>query len=66
MSCKYCNIEKYKTYLTKKILTLDDGYYTSLYMIYDGKDKKFSMVAEGDGKAEIKINYWQLPILVIK
>lgn len=58
MSCEYCDIKKYDDRWNKiKVLCLDYGDWTNLYMTYDGKDKKFGMMAEGEGRAEIKIKY---------
>ena len=58
MSCEYCDIKEYDDRWNKiKTLCLDNGYYTDLSMFYDCKDKKFGIMAEGEGRAEIKINY---------
>jgi hypothetical protein len=58
MSCGYCDIKKYvDSWNNIKIMGLDYGAYTTLYMFYDGKDKKFGVMAVGDGRAEIKIKY---------
>lgn len=62
MSCEYCDIKSYSGTRNKiKVLCWSSGYYTSLYMTYDCKDKIFGLMANGEGdgdsKAEIKINY---------
>ena len=59
MNCEYCCVEKYHKHPWNgtKTVTLDIGDYTYLYMVYDCKDKKFGIKAEGEGRAEIKINY---------
>lgn len=59
MSCEYCNTEKYQKHPWNgtKTLTLDRDDYTYLYMVYDCKNKKFGIEAQGEGYAEITINY---------
>ena len=58
MSCEYCDIKKYNDRWNKiKVLPLNYGMYTDLSMVYDGNDKKFGIMAEGEGRAVIKINY---------
>ena len=59
MSCEYCNIKNYnnRSYNNTRILTLGYDSYTLLAMVYHNKNKEFRMMAEGEGRAEIKINY---------
>ena len=58
MSCEYCDIKKYyDRWNGTKVLNLKEHCYTDLNMVYDVKDKKFGIMAEGEGRAEIKINY---------
>lgn len=59
MSCQYCNIKRYddRSWNNTKVIELDCGDYTSLSMVYHCKDKKFGIMAEGEGRAEIMINY---------
>lgn len=58
MSCEYCDIKKYNDRWNKiKALPLDYGMYTNLSMFYDSNDKKFGIMAEGEDRAKIKINY---------
>lgn len=58
MSCEYCDIKKYYDRWNRiKVLNLNEGCYTDLNMVYDGKAKNFRLTAEGEGRAEIKINY---------
>ena len=58
MSCGYCDIKKYyDRWNGTKVLSLNEDCYTDLNMVYDGKDKNFRLTAEGEGRAEIKINY---------
>ena len=58
MSCGYCDIKKYyDRWNGTKVLSLNEDCYTDLNMVYDVKDKKFGVMAEGEGRAEIKINY---------
>jgi hypothetical protein len=59
MSCEYCNIKKYddRSWNDTKVLQLDYGDYTALSMVYHCRDKSFGIMAEGEGRAEIMINY---------
>ena len=58
MSCKYCDIKNYyDKWNGLKVQDLERGFYTDLCMVYDNKDKKFRLMARGEGRAEIKINY---------
>lgn len=57
--CKYCDLKNYGTYVFdyKIVLHIQDGAWNTLYMAYDKNRKEYSIMAVGDGSAEIKIDY---------
>ena len=57
--CKYCNVNEYEDiwFGTKKELVVGDAPYTTLSIEYSPKENEFTMVAEGDSRATMQLEY---------